>query len=358
MRVSGLPDIARADSLSIMLRTANAPRLSCCLFAVQFRCRSAARIPIITNMNTLIPASSSRQTQNTADQLPNKTVIVRDKAWSMETLHHCLLTYPRLPDPLGARVKPNLTLLRPDGSVFLETNAHGFIGPEVDTSRKLVALWGDSTVAGWGEGWIAGLDEHFPGYQFLNGGINTATINTIVLRAMEVNRCLPITYNVIFAGWNTMRYAVPPPLRAVSFRLNRLLDASPNTILCTQPTSLNATIIQNDLTPFLVPSGALRFRAGYSFWPQMPPTSEYAQALYNSIMQQNALLRDIVAERRRRLKQEVPIFDFYRHFDTEGAEDFRDNFIDAGHVRVEAYPLMRRVFCEEFAALINAPPAA
>ena len=300
-----------------------------------------------------MPASIYPQHAHITSRFPNKTVIVRDKGWDLDTLHHQYLAYPPPPAPLEIRVKPDVVLLNPDdGSVFLETNAHGFVGPPIDFDRKLVAIWGDSTVAGWGKGWIEGLSAQFPAYHFLNGGVDGATIDTIAGRALEANKHLPIVCNLIFAGWNTMFRPVPAA-RTVFFRLHRLLDALPCPVLCTQPTSLNASIIANDITPYLAPTGALRFRAGYSFWHPLPPTVAHVQALYNNILQQNQVMWNVVEERGRRDRQHVPVFDFFRHFDTTNAADFRDNFIDAGHFRVEAYPLAHRVFCGEFAGMIG-----
>ena len=308
-------------------------------------------------MNTFLRAQYAENADRT-DRFPRKTALVRDRAWHIDTLHRQYLAYPSPPDPIDIRVIPNVVVLNPeDNSVFLETNAHGFLGPEIDFNRKLVAVWGDSTVAGWGKGWIEELNAQFPDHQFLNGGVDGATIDCIALRALEANKQIPITRNLVFAGWNTMFRPVHAT-KAVFFRLHRLLDALPNPILCTQPTSLNAAVVQADIAPFLAPSGALPFRAGYSFWPGLPPTIAHVQALYNNIIQQNDVLWKVVEERRRLLRQSIPVFDFCRHFDTSGAADFRDNFIDAGHFRVEAYPLVRQFFCEEFARLAHAPALA
>jgi hypothetical protein len=289
---------------------------------------------------------------NVEDRFPGKTVIVRDPSWPLGTLLDQYTENIASEDPTLPRVKPNVVLLRPNGEAFLETNSHGLLGPEVDFSQELTAVWGDSCVAGWGRGWIDGLSERFPGRQILNGGLNMAPIDTIVTRAIEMNRRLPIKHNVLFAGWCTMMRS-RDALRMVYQWVHRLCEELPNLILCTQPTALNERVAASDITPHLASAADLGFRAGFTFWSDLAPTQELVQTMYHLIQQQNEVLRRVAKETAMTAGRFVPVIDFYRRFYTGNMPDFREHFFDAGHFRVEAYPMVQQVFCEELGGYLH-----
>jgi hypothetical protein len=293
-----------------------------------------------------------------ADRFPNKQVIVRDLSWPRATLeaqYHCEWETCRgwtAREAVARCIKPNIVLVKPpEMTLFLETNAHGFLGPELDFGRKLVGVWGDSVVEGWGLGWIHGESELLPGYQVVNGGVGGATLPFIGQRAIEMNRRLPFTYNLVFPGLNSI-FAPVSARSTIYFWLHRLLDRLPNVILCTQPTSLNEDLLASDLTSWLATGSALGYHAGYNFWMELPPTREYVQAMFEVIVAQNAIVRQVAQEREQMRGQRVPVLDFYQRFYTRGAPDFRTAFVDAGHFRVEAYPMVWQALCEELAGIV------
>ncbi len=293
-----------------------------------------------------------------AARYPNRRVVVRDPEWSHQTLHDQYMMSWAAASGQGAsasaagKLISSVVVLKQDRDVFLETNSHGFFGPEIDFSKKLVAIWGDSVVEGWGHGWIGGLSEHFPGFQMLNGGINAATFPQVGTRALEMNRRVPIAYNVIFPGLNTMRLPIPSS-RTVYAWLHRLCTALPNVILCTQPTSLNEDLAAGDITPHLAKAGSLGYRAGYNFWNDAPPTQENVRAFFEMIQEQNRLVWQVVSEQASLYRRRIPVVDFYKRFYTRGLPEFRDYFVDAGHFRGEAYPIIQEIFHEAFSRLLR-----
>src|SRR5262245_37375581 len=111
---------------------------------------------------------------------PGKQIVVRDPAWPIGTLFDQYIAHLGASNPARSHIRPNIVVLRPDGErIFLVTDAQGLIGEEIDPTKRLVAVWGDSCVAGWGLGWIEGLSDRFPGVQVLNGGLNHAAIDNI-----------------------------------------------------------------------------------------------------------------------------------------------------------------------------------
>src|SRR5579871_4463070 len=158
-----------------------------------------------------------------ATWFPGKRVVQRDREWGGATLNN---QYVHFWETCAARgwgasgtatniIKSNMVMLRapkpgeapdaertPDDNVFVVTNAHGMNGQEIDFSKKLIAVWGDSVVQGYGTGWIEGYSDLLPGYQVLNGGVGSAMLPYMGLRAIEMNRRLPIAYNVFMVGGN------------------------------------------------------------------------------------------------------------------------------------------------------------
>jgi hypothetical protein len=176
----------------------------------------------------------------------------------------------------GMALRPNLVFVDANGSVVFETNEIGLKGDALDPARRLAVVWGDSVVFGSGRGWAHLLDPLAPGYQFLNGGLNGDPYGNILRRASGMNRRLPVALNLLMLGWHPL-VAMPagrgPPrwdrltqgsdalprvellrngndgLRA---ELSSFLEATPNTVVLTMPTALNAGIAGRDLSDRLV----------------------------------------------------------------------------------------------------------
>ena len=284
-----------------------------------------------------------------SERFPGKEVVVRDPQWTLTTLMGHYLQGIESADPATWRIRPDVVILRPqEQDIFLQTNSHGFLGPEIDFSKKLIAIWGDSTVAGWGRGWIEGLSALYPDCHFINGGVNHAPIESIVLRAIEANARLPIACNIVLPGWCTLMCR-PQALELVHTWLHKLLKALPNVLFCTQPTSLNEDVLAGDFNTHVATGQQLGFRAGYLFWPGLKSSPALVEAFFRLINQQNDLMRRVVRETAMMENRFVPVVDLYRRFYTRHTPDFRHNFLDTGHFRVEAYPLLQQVFLEEVA---------
>jgi hypothetical protein len=293
-----------------------------------------------------------------ASRFLHQRILMRNSGWRAESLHE---QYEQPWDNYEARtialtaadrLRHGITVLNENESLFLQTNSYGLIGPEIDGAKKLVGIWGDSVVQGWGEGWIGGLSDYFPNFQILNGGLQSVMISAVAMRAIEMNRRLPIQYNVIFPGLNTIRL---PQWRQsfLSSWLHRLCNTLPNVILCTQPTSLNEDVIADDFAAHIAAAGTLGYRAGYILWKDVEPTSANIAKWFHFVLEQNEVVRRVAAEQHTLFGRRIPVVDVYRLFYTRGTMDFRDHFVDAGHFRVEAYPYVREVFQSAFSDLLK-----
>src|SRR5260370_40869215 len=56
-------------------------------------------------------------------------------------------------------LRPNLTFIAQDGSIYFEINEIGLKGEAVDPSRRQAVVWGDSVGFGVGWGWPRLLDQ-------------------------------------------------------------------------------------------------------------------------------------------------------------------------------------------------------
>jgi lysophospholipase L1-like esterase len=246
----------------------------------------------------------------------------------------------------GRRIKPNVVLLKStDMSVYFQTNSHGFKGPDIDFTKKLIAVWGDSVVFGIGRGWVEGLDNLFSSYQFLNGGIEGDSFENISERALEANQKMNIKYNIIFPGWHSRRNP-----KKVNDLLEEITEKLPSSILCTVPTSLSNAIVERDLSPYFITSGVgvnpvtnyipLAMNHEYRFWGKNPYSIDNAKKLLSELQQQNDIIRNISS------KKHIPLIDLYEQFYTEDLAKFRNDFFDAGHPRSASYPKLQKIIKE------------
>ena len=265
-----------------------------------------------------------------------KDVIECDPKWSSEIFQSYYL------DRESKRMKPNVVLIQPpEMDVIFSTNGHGFKGAEIDFSKKLVAIWGDSVVFGVKGGWVEGIARYFSAYQFLNGGLEGDTPDNICARAIEKNRELNISYNIIFPGWHD----ITDPEKTYHL-LHKVLSNVPGGILCTVPTSLNEKIVEKDLRSFFTPKDHST-ETSYLFWGNIEYSIKNAKVLFTRLLHRNKVVHMVAQERN------VPIVDLYSYFHTNSEETLRKDFFDAGHPRISAFPKFQRVFYEELKDVLH-----
>lgn len=235
------------------------------------------------------------------------------------------------------RIKPNVTVVtEPNMEILFETNSHGFKGPEIDFSKKLAVIWGDSVVFGLEKGWVDGISSYFPEYQFINGGIEGDGLDNICERAIEYNKKIEIKLNVLFPGWHMLF----DTKKAFSF-IEDFVAFVPNPVLCTIPTSLGDRIYCNNISHlFVTEKNSGVNEKLYSFWNDIPYSVEAATELITSLKAQNEMIRSVAKFHK------LPLVDLYNYFYTDDLSSFRDKFFDAGHPRIEAFPELQHAFYE------------
>src|SRR5712691_11852368 len=142
---------------------------------------------------------------------------------------------------------PNVTIVDASGAIYFETNEIGLKGDPIDPTRRLAVVWGDSVVFGLGRGWPCLLEDLLPGYQVLNGGIEGDLYESVLRRAVTLNREFDIALNIILLGWHSHGQN-----ENVRTDLIVTLDNINNPILTTMPTALNRRIINHDLSHYFI----------------------------------------------------------------------------------------------------------
>jgi lysophospholipase L1-like esterase len=245
------------------------------------------------------------------------------------------------------RLKPNLLILDEHEDIWVETNEHGFVGTSINPKKRLAAVWGDSVIFGIRGGWVEGLSEHFPAFQFLNGGIEGDTLEFISERALEKNGDLKLDYNFVFPGWHEEKWDQEAALRedADYHLLKDLVESMPNTILMTVPTSLSQKVIDEGMEKFFDYDDArpedFTSENMFVFWGGGNFSPDRAQYYFDFIRRRNEVVR--------RVSQETgaPLVDLYEHFYTDDLEKFREDFYDIGHFRMKTYEKVKRLISED-----------
>jgi len=259
---------------------------------------------------------------------------------------------------------PNLVFVNRDGSVAFESNEAGLKGDPLDPARSLAVVWGDSVVFGAGRGWAHLLDDLAPGWQFLNGGLEGDPFTNILRRAAAFNESHKVALNLLMLGWHPF---VPPrerPARRhgrfrrngaapailphsgnenVRAELTRFLQRVPNTAVLTMPTPLNPCILDQDLSPYLVDGD---YENGFRFLGKLPYHREGQHWAFEHIAERNAITREVCA------RLGVQLIDLAAALDTADLPDFRENFLDAVHIRPRAFPLVARTIHAEIKDLV------
>ena len=221
-------------------------------------------------------------------------------------------------------LRPNLTFVTRDGAPFFQTNEIGLKGDALDPRRKLAVVWGDSVVFGIGRGWPAMLDDYFPEYQFLNGGIEGNVYCQVLKRAVKLNQQRPISINLLLVGWHHVGNNVTLRQDLIS-----ALESMRNPVLVTMPTSLNCDIVEQDLSAFFGRGDA---EVGFYFMVGMEYSVQQQISLWKHIMDRNDIICDAARD------MGVPVIDLFTALDSRTLADFRGYFFDMAHPRPSAYP--------------------
>jgi hypothetical protein len=246
------------------------------------------------------------------------------------------------------RLRPNLTFVRRDGTIYFETNELGLKGEARDPQRRLAVVWGDSVVFGIGAGWPTLLNDYFTGYQFLNGGVEGSNCQQVLQRAVAFNREHSIALNIILIGWHTyvqMNANVRDDLTAA-------VAAVPHLVLATMPTALNRNLLGEDLSPFFKGTD---LSSGFYFFGNVEYSPENLVRVFQYIVERNRIVCEVAAA------AAVPVIDLFAAFNTEHQTDFRQDFFDVMHPRPSAYPKLAQAVADGIAPVLAArsdvPPA-
>ena len=243
-------------------------------------------------------------------------------------------------DPEGCCLRPNLVFVSRHGTIYFETNEIGLKGDPLDPRRELAVIWGDSVAFGIGVGWTPLLDNYFPNYQFLNGGIEANTYLQVLQRCVKFNQEYHIALNIILLGWHSFAEGNKNVRDALIDKLPKIH----NPVLVTMPTALNRNLLTEDLTPLFTGGDA---NVGFYFHG----TSEYSISMqtrvFDYICERNQIVREVATENR------LPLIDLFSFFSTAGLEDFRHDFFDVLHPRPSAYPKLAQAIADGISPLIE-----
>ena len=264
-------------------------------------------------------------------------------------------------------LRPNLTFVDASGLIVFETNDVGLKGDALDPPRKLAVVWGDSVVFSSGRGWPCLLDRFAPGYQFLNGGLDGDPYSNILRRASEFNRQHPVALNLLMLGWHPFvppgmaRQPSPdwlglwrrppgavrrPPSGNENIRagLTSFLERTPNTVVLTMPTALNAGIVERDLSPYFADGD---HETVFAFLGSNIPYQVEGQRWgFEHILERNAIAREVCA------KLGVRIVDLFTALDSAREADFREHFVDMVHLRPRSYPRVTQIIYDQINDLL------
>ncbi len=221
---------------------------------------------------------------------------------------------------------------------------------------------------GWS--WPCLIDEWAAGYQFLNGGIEGDLYDNVLRRAAAFNRAHDVALNLVMPGWHPagvpahlgktgnrlrdrwrgLRRIMPPAKlrlestnRDLAAALTAFVGTTPNTVLLTMPTAINARLVERDLSAC--------FQAGdretvFNFAGDVPYSLAMQQHLFDHVSERNAIVRDVARA------TGTPLLDLWAVFETAGIDDFRRDFFDMLHLRPSVYPKAARAAYDAIAHLL------
>jgi lysophospholipase L1-like esterase len=282
-------------------------------------------------------------------------------------------------DEATQSLRPNLVLVDRAGAVVFEINELGLKGAARDPSRQLAVVWGDSVVFGVRWSWPCLIDEFAPGWQFLNGGIEGDPYPNILRRAAAFNRAHRVALNILMLGWHPWQRNAARAERGPAARLRRLaralgfgagasdtpppqtggvlpvhrqlraelldfLESTPNTVLATMPTALNRGIVNRDLSSCFTRGDR---DTAFAFAGDLAYSLDLQRRMLAHIAERNAIVREVSAA------AGVRLVDLAAAFDTEGSENFREDFHDMVHLRPRAYAKAARAIYEGIKDLLQ-----
>ena len=243
-----------------------------------------------------------------------------------------------------ASFKPNTVVLEgPEMNIFFEINSQGLKGPELDPSKKLVAIWGASVVAGIGKGWVDDISAFFPGTQFVNGGVPKNLFVNVFNFAYEMNQRNHFHANLVMARDLTVDQE--------TFRRSLIyfIERIPNPIPCTIATPVGDELSLIDLRPYAIepnPQQDALSRADTEFKIDEEFTGERNRNSKQQVREQNQIIREVSTEKG------IPFVDIAPYFETNDLDKFREHFSDCTHFRPSAYPYLQKIMAEELKNVI------
>jgi hypothetical protein len=222
-------------------------------------------------------------------------------------------------------LKPNVSLFQESGDFYFQVNEVGLKGSRLDSSRRQVAVWGDSVVFGIGRGWVDLASDK--SILFLNGGAEGAPATAILNNSLEKNSKVSFDMNIFSLGWHS-KYDTK--------LVRRVLEESlklPNLAFMTLPYSISLDLAKRDLTSQFSINKDLS--EAYLFWGNHDYSVATASRLVREIMNQNKIMRKFAK------KKGIPILDFEEILVSErNAKTFKRSFFDLGHPRPAIYPFL------------------
>jgi hypothetical protein len=230
-------------------------------------------------------------------------------------------------------------------------------GPEPDPERKLIVVWGDSVVFGiFGDTWINLLDRVLEGRQVLNGGLEGDLCDNVVARAQRMNKRLRIDCNVLMPGWHPMRIFETTDGKVLTTGNDGveewLADAARSLrgcILCTAPTALNERVLDEG---FQAAAESPCAYGPFQFWNEQKMTRVVGRRIYDSICERNDIVRRVA------VREGSPLLDWAALMDSSSLADFREDFFDPCHPRLQAYPKIARIWEAGLRNILQIPEKA
>ena len=242
---------------------------------------------------------------------------------------------------------PDVCLVNPKGKVAFQSNSLCLRGPDTD-ERPIGVVWGDSTVFGLHEverTWPEMLSDHFPEILFLNGGIEGAEYLDILKRAVDFNREHAVAVNVMVCGYHRVF-----DNKHVAEDLENAVSEIPNLVLSTLPTSLNAAMIDTDISHLIHPNGGETEEDQFFFWGSTEYSVRFQKQLFAHIQERNASIRTVAS------RTGTVLVDLYAALVSQSGTDFRRYFFDVAHPRDSAYPVLASIVAQGVREVLERRP--
>ena len=222
-------------------------------------------------------------------------------------------------------LRPNVSLFQESGDFYFQVNEVGLKGSRLDSTRRQVAVWGDSVVFGIARGWVDLASNN--AILFLNGGAEGAPATAILDNAIEKNSKITFDMNIFSLGWHSKH-----DKRLIMKVLQESLKL-PNLAFMTLPYSISLDLAKSDISRHF--STNKDFSETYLFWGNHRYSVATAKRLVREIQNQNRIMRDFAK------KSGIPVLDFEEILVSERTPaTFKRSFFDLGHPRPAIYPFL------------------